>query len=365
MAGPGLQSAMCVWDIEVEEVSGPWYPLERDGTTTEDTETESEDEEKRNSFHSTTDDERCESRGSERFRWSPAPRDTRSDLLKLADAIAPDLYRCAFDAAYVYVLTSLVEGTPSEHSGLRQLLCGVDIPVAILFRAHLFVATARLVSWSIAKLSAANDGLVPTILFLLVLLLAVLLLTACSIHFVLLTQGAKELLVRFAMTAWLSTYDSCNKYLVCLPRRRDPKDCMLPAWCQASGSSTNSNTLDSFVYKIASSGQGQLIQMIQELRGQSLEHFVRLYAFATCAWAFALGGAAWAAVKMLMSMYTGVASAWRIFAYRRQLQLDGRAARTDALCTAAALRSIVHGKATPTEPILIRALSPPCGWLLG
>ncbi|KAH7971623.1 hypothetical protein HPB52_000652 [Rhipicephalus sanguineus] len=62
------------------------------------------------------------------------------------------------------------------------------------------------------------------------------------------------------MTAWLSTYDSCNKYLVCLPRRRDPKDCMLPAWCQAPGSSTNSNTLDSFVYEIASSGQGQLIQ---------------------------------------------------------------------------------------------------------
>lgn len=365
MAGPGLQSAMCVWDIEVEEVSGPWYPLERDGTTTEDTETDSEDDEKRNSFHSTADDERCRSSGSERFRCSPAPRDKRSGLLMLADAVAPDLYRCAFDAAYVYMLTLLVEGTPSDPSGLRQLLCGVDIPVAILFRAHLFAATARLVSWSIAKLSAADDGLVPTILFLLVLLLAVLLLTACSIHFVLLTQGAKELLVRLAMTAWLSTYDSCNKYLVCLPRRRDPKDCMLPAWCQASGSSTNSNTLDSFVYEmIALSGQGQLIQMIQELRGQSLEHFVRLYAFATCAWAFALGGAARAAVKMLMSMYTGVVSAWRIFAHCRQRQLDGRTARMDAICAAAALRSIVHGKTTPAEPILIRALSPPCGWLL-
>ncbi|KAL1428111.1 hypothetical protein MTO96_017002 [Rhipicephalus appendiculatus] len=162
------------------------------------------------------------------------------------------------------------------------------------------------------------------------------------------------------MTAWLSTYDSCYKYLVCLPRRRDPKDCMLPAWCQASGSSTNSNTLDSFVYEmITASSQGQLMQMIQELQGQSLEHFVRLYSFATCAWAFALGGAAWAAVKMLLSMYTGVVWAWRIFAHHKQRQLDGRAARMDALCTAAALRSIVHGKTRPAEPIIIRALSPP------
>ncbi|KAL1428110.1 hypothetical protein MTO96_017001 [Rhipicephalus appendiculatus] len=189
---PGLQSAMSVWDIEVEEVSGPWYPLERDGTPTEDAETDSEDDEKRHSFDSTSsDDERSRSRGSERFRRSPAPMDKRSGPLKLAHAVAPDLYRCAFDAGYVYLLTLLVEGTPSEHSALRQLLYEVHIPVAILFRAHLFVATTRLVSWSIAKLRAVEDGLVSTALFLLVLVLAVLLLTACSIHFVLMTRGIK------------------------------------------------------------------------------------------------------------------------------------------------------------------------------
>ncbi|XP_075721772.1 uncharacterized protein LOC142765091 [Rhipicephalus microplus] len=358
---------MSVWDIEVEEVSGPWYPLERDGTPTEDAETDSEDDEKRSSSHSASDDERSRSRGSERFRRSSAPVNKRSGLLKLAHVVAPDFSRCAFEAVYVYLLSLLVDGTPSEPSALRQLLYGVDIPVAILFSAHLFIATARLVSWSVAKLRAVEDGLVSTAIFLLVLLLAALLLTACSIQFVLLTRGVKELLVRLAMTAWLSTYDSCFKYLVCLPRRRDPEDCMLPAWCQASGSnSTNSNTLDALVYDmIASSSQGQLIQMIQELQGQFLEPFVRLYAFATCAWAFSLGGAAWAAVQMLMSMYSGVVNAWHIFAHHRRRQLNGIVARMDALCTAAALRSIVHGKATPAEPIVIRALSPPSRCLLG
>lgn len=372
MASPGLHWDMSIWDIEIEEVSGPWYPLERDtdGSPTEDAESDrdehNEDGEERDFLRGAADGDRSTGCGSETFRWSTVLGDKRRDsLLKLADDVAPDLFRSAFDAGYVFLLSLLVERAPSEHSALVLLLSGVEIPVSILLRAHLFVATARLVSWSVARLSAIADNLVSTALFLLVLLLAVLLLSVSSMQIVLLTQGTKELLERLAMTAWLSTYDSCDKYLVCLPRRRDSKYCTLPAWCQVSANSTNSSGLDAFVYDMLTrSDQGQLIQMIQEIRGQSLEYFVRLYAFATCAWAFALGDAAWAAVKMQRSMCTFTVSAWRISVRHRQRQLVGRAARMDALCTAAALRSIVHGKSTPAEPIVIRALSPPCRWSL-
>lgn len=280
MASPGLHWNMSTWDIEIEEVSGPWYPLERDtdGSPTEDAESDRDehngDGEERDFLRGAADGDRSTGCGSETSLWSTVLGNKRRDsLLKIADDVAPDLFRSAFDAG--------------------------------------------------------------------------------------------ELLERLAMTAWLSTYDSCNKYLVCLPRIRDSKDCALPAWCQVSANSTNSSGLDAFVYDmLAMSDQGQLIQMIQEIRGQSLEYFVRLYAFATCAWAFALGDAAWAAVKMQRSMCTFTVSAWRISVRHRQRQLVGRAARMDALCTAAALRSIVHGKSTPAEPIVIRALSPPCRWSL-
>lgn len=104
--------------------------------------------------------------------------------------------------------------------------------------------------------------------------------------------------------------------------------------------------------------------MIKEMHGESLEYFARLYAFATCAWAFALGAATWAAAKMQMTMYADVVFAWRVFAHHAQRQLDVRATRTDALRTAGALRSIVYGKPTRPDPILIRVPSPPCGWLL-
>lgn len=92
---------------------------------------------------------------------------------------------------YVYLLTLLVEGTPSEDWALPQMLFGVEIPVVILSRAHLYVATARLMSWSVAKLRAFKEGLASCTLFLLVLLLAVLLLSAGSTHVLLLVQGIK------------------------------------------------------------------------------------------------------------------------------------------------------------------------------
>ncbi|XP_049527664.1 uncharacterized protein LOC125947290 [Dermacentor silvarum] len=303
---------MSVWDIEVEEASsesanGPWYLLEKDtdGASSEDadsarliqdSEDYSKDEEKLDYFKNLGDEERRRCRGVESFQRSPPPGDKgsgrRHSLLELADDVAPDLFRCAFDAGYVYLLTLLVERTPSEHSALHQMLSGVEIPVVMLSRAHLYVATARIVSWSVAKLRAIKDGLASSTLFLLVLLLAMLLLTAGSAHVVLLAQGVKGLFARLSMTAWLSTYEGCNKYLVCRPHSQDPMSCPLPAWCRVSRNSTTSDVhgIDAFVYEmLAMSDQGQLVQMIKEMRGESLEYFVRLYAFATCAWAFSLG----------------------------------------------------------------------------
>ncbi|XP_065291193.2 uncharacterized protein [Dermacentor albipictus] len=378
---------MSVWDIEVEEASsevahGPWYLLEKDtdGASSEDAETgkllkdsedDSEDEEKLDFFKRVGGGERSRSRDVESFQRSPQRGDKRSgrrhSLLELAYDVAPELLRCAFEAGYVYLLTWLVEETPSEDWALPQMLSGVEIPVVILSRAHLYVVTARLMSWSVAKLRAIEEGVASCTLFLLVLLLAVLLLSAGSAHVLLLVQGMKGLLGRLAMTAWLSTYEGCNKYLVCRPHKRDPKTCTLPTWCRVSRNSTTSDALwiDAFVYEaLAMSDQGQLIQAIKEMHGESLEHFARLYAFATCAWAYALVAATWAAAKMQMTMYADVISAWRVFVRHAQRQLDVHATRTDALRTAAALRSIVYGKPTRPEPILIRVPSPPCGWLL-